>query len=105
MPFEISITDVAETQLRALSAREQRIVEEGIASRLLDQPTATSKALKKLRPNPFAAFELRLGNLRVLYNVDEARNEVVILIVGRKEGNKLIVAGEEFHGHEDHPTA
>jgi hypothetical protein len=28
--------------------------------------------------------------------------EVVILIVGRKVGNKLIVEGEEFHGHQDH---
>ena len=33
-----------------------------------------------------------LGNLRA----------VVILIVGRKVGNKLIVEGEEFHGHQDH---
>jgi hypothetical protein len=23
--------------------------------------------------------------------------------VGRKAGNKLIVEGEEFHGHQDHP--
>jgi hypothetical protein len=30
-------------------------------------------------------------------------DEVVILVVGRKVGNKLIVAGEEFHGHQDHP--
>jgi hypothetical protein len=27
-----------------------------------------------------------------------------VLIVGRKVGNKLIVEGEEFHGHQDHPT-
>jgi hypothetical protein len=25
-------------------------------------------------------------------------------IVGRKAGNKLIVEGEEFHGHQDHPV-
>jgi hypothetical protein len=24
--------------------------------------------------------------------------------VGRKVKNKLIVEGEEFHGHQDHPT-
>ncbi|MBL8799672.1 MAG: addiction module toxin RelE [Planctomycetia bacterium] len=105
MPYEISVTEIAEAQLRALTAREQRIVEEGIASRLVSQPTTTSRALKKLRPNPLAGYELRLGNLRVLYNVDEAKSEVVILIVGHKVGNRLIVAGEEFHGHEDYPTA
>lgn len=44
--------------------------------------------------------ELRAGDLRALYNVEG--NEVVVLIVGRKVGNKLIVEGEEFHGHQDH---
>jgi hypothetical protein len=27
-----------------------------------------------------------------------------VLLVGRKAGNKLIVEGAEFHGHQDHPT-
>jgi hypothetical protein len=27
-----------------------------------------------------------------------------VLIVGRKVGNKLIVEGEEFHGHQVHPV-
>jgi hypothetical protein len=34
---------------------------------------------------------LRAGDLRALYNVDA--EEVVILIVGRKVGNKLIIDG------------
>jgi hypothetical protein len=28
----------------------------------------------------------------------------VILLVGRKVGNKLLVEGEEFHAHQDNPT-
>lgn len=52
--------------------------------------------------HPLAEFELRAGNLRALYNVDG--NTVVVLIVGRKDGNTLIVEGEEFHGHQDDPT-
>ena len=55
-----------------------------------------------LRPNPLAAFELRAADLRVLYNVEG--DQVVLLVVGRKVGNKLIVEGEEFHGHQDHST-
>ena len=43
-----------------------------------------------------------MGDLRVLYNVEE--EEVVLLIVGRKVGNTLIVEGEEFHGHQDNPV-
>ena len=48
-----------------------------------------------------AGFELRVGDLRVLYDVEGA--EVVLLIIGRKVGNKLIVKGREFYGHQDYP--
>lgn len=101
MSFRISITEVAERQFRSLPAREQRILEAAIRSRLEHEPTKPTKAVKSLRTNPLAEFELRAGNLRALYNVEG--DEVVILIVGQKVGNKLIVEGEEFHGHQDHP--
>jgi hypothetical protein len=76
-------------------------LEAAIQSRLEHQPTTLSKAVKQLRPNPLAEYELRAGDLRVLYNVEE--DEVILLIVGRKVGNSLIVEGEEFHGHQDDP--
>jgi mRNA-degrading endonuclease RelE of RelBE toxin-antitoxin system len=102
MPFKITITADADRQFRSLPAREQRILEAAIQSRLQHQPATPTKATKRLRPNPLAEFELRAGDLRALYNVEG--DEVVILIVGRKVGNKLIVEGEEFHGHQDHPV-
>src|SRR5438045_1055981 len=99
MPYKISITEDAERQFLALPVREQRILEAAILSRLEHQPTALSRAIKRLRPNPLAEFELRVGDLRILYNVEE--DEVLLLIVGRKAGDKIIVEGEEFHGHQD----
>jgi mRNA-degrading endonuclease RelE of RelBE toxin-antitoxin system len=102
MPFDISITADAESQLRSLPAYDQRVLEAAIQSRLRDQPTTPTRAIKRLRPNPLAEFELRVGDLRVLYNVEEA--EAVILVIGRKVGNALIVEGQEFHGHQDDPT-
>lgn len=102
MPYTITITEDAERQLRALPVREQRSAMAAIFTRLQHQPTRPTKAIKRLRPNPFAEFELRAGRLRALYNVEG--DEVVILLVGRKVGNKLIVEGEEFHGHQDHPV-
>jgi mRNA-degrading endonuclease RelE of RelBE toxin-antitoxin system len=101
MAFHITITVDAESQLRALSARQQSLLEAAIMTRLVHQPTIPTKAVKKLRPNPFAEFELRVGDLRVLYNIEGA--EVILLVVGRKVGNKLIVEGKEFHGHQDDP--
>jgi mRNA-degrading endonuclease RelE of RelBE toxin-antitoxin system len=99
--FHITITADAETQLHALPVREQRILEAAILTRLRDQPANPTRAIKRLRPNPFAEFELRVGDLRVLYNVEG--NDVVLLLVARKVGNKLIVEGQEFHGHQDNP--
>lgn len=101
MAFRISITRDAEAHLRALPKREQRIIEDAILARLREQPMTPTRAIKRLRPNPLAEFELRAGEFRVLYNVEE--NEVILIVVGRKIGNTLIVGNEEFHAHEGDP--
>jgi mRNA-degrading endonuclease RelE of RelBE toxin-antitoxin system len=69
MAFRVTITDVAEEQLRALPIHERRTLKSAILARLRDQPTTLSKSIKRLQPNPVAEFELRSGDLRVLYNV------------------------------------
>jgi mRNA-degrading endonuclease RelE of RelBE toxin-antitoxin system len=102
MSFQITITEEAEKQFQWLSVREQRILDAAIQTKLTAEPRTPTKAIKQLRPNPLAEFELRAGNLRALYNVEG--DAVLILIVGRKIGNKLIVEGEEFHGHQDNPV-
>ncbi len=76
-------------------------LEAAILARLRDRPTTLAKAIKRLRPNPLAEFELRAGDLRVLSNVEG--EEVVLLVVGRKVGNTLVVGGEEFHEHQGDP--
>jgi len=50
-----------------------------------------------LRPNPVAPWELRVGDLRIFYEVSaETPPTVDILAVGRKDGNILRIAGEEI---------
>jgi mRNA-degrading endonuclease RelE of RelBE toxin-antitoxin system len=100
MSYRITITEDAERQFRALSARDRAILQAAIKPRLVDQPKAKTKATKLLRPNPLVQFELRAGKLRALHNVEV--DKVAILIVGIKVGNKLVVEGAEFHGHQDH---
>jgi mRNA-degrading endonuclease RelE of RelBE toxin-antitoxin system len=97
--YQLTITSEAESQLRSFPVRQQRLIEAAIRARLLHLPTVISRAVKKLRPNPLVQFELRAGDLRVLYNVEG--NEVVVLVVGRKAGNTLLVKGKAFHGHQD----
>ncbi len=99
MAYRITITEDAERQFQTLSARDQRILRAAIVARLQHQPTTPTRAVKRLRPNPAAEYELRAGDLRVLYDVEG--DEVVVTVVGLKVGNKLIVAGEDFRGHQN----
>jgi mRNA-degrading endonuclease RelE of RelBE toxin-antitoxin system len=66
MGFRLTITEEADKQLRSLPVREQRTIESAVSARLEDQPNVLSRAVKRLRPNAFAEFELRVGDLRVL---------------------------------------
>jgi mRNA-degrading endonuclease RelE of RelBE toxin-antitoxin system len=100
--FEIEITAEADKQLQWLSVRDQRTLEEAIGTRLREDPTTPTNAIKAMRPNPRAQFELRVGNLRAMYNVADGR--VAIVVVGKKNREKLLVCGEEYHDHQDDPV-
>jgi mRNA-degrading endonuclease RelE of RelBE toxin-antitoxin system len=48
-----------------------------------------------MRPNPVAPWELRIGDLRVYYDVkDEPQPVVYILAIGIKERNKVKIGKE-----------
>ena len=50
-----------------------------------------------MRPNPIAPWELRIGDLRVYYDVeDDPDSRVIVLAVGVKERNRLRIGGEEI---------
>ncbi len=100
MPFLVTMTEDAERQFLALAVRDQRILQGAIGSRLFHEPTKESRSIKRLRPNSIAEFELRIGDLRVMYAVDSANQEVIIGVVGEKRGNKLFVEGREYHDHK-----
>jgi hypothetical protein len=61
MAFRITITEDADRQFRYLSSREQRILEAAIQARLPHEPATPTRAIKRLRPNPLAEFELALA--------------------------------------------
>ena len=48
-----------------------------------------------MRPNPLAPWELRVGNLRVYYDVsEEPERTVIILAIGRKRRNQVQIGKE-----------
>ena len=99
-PFAISFTAGAEADLQWFNAYAQRIILDGVELHLQHQPTVGTRRIKALRNNPIAGWELRLRDFRVLYDVDETNQTVVIQVVGEKQGNRLLVQGQEYARHE-----
>lgn len=97
MGYAIQFTASAREQIKSLSARQRATVIEAIERELTHQPRQETRNRKRLRPNPLAPWELRLGGLRVFYDVTQGRDSRVnILAVGLKQGNRLIVAGKDI---------
>ncbi len=46
------------------------------------------------RASDFADFELRVENLRVYYRI--AGDQVRVVLIGRKQGNRLVIDGKGF---------
>jgi mRNA-degrading endonuclease RelE of RelBE toxin-antitoxin system len=92
--YTIEVTPEAQEDLRWFSAREQRIILGGINSHLQYEPTIPTNNRKQLRPNDQAVWELRIGNFRVLYNVEENIQIIEIQRVGEKRGNRFFFRGK-----------
>ena len=97
MPFRIEYDPATEEHLTALTAREAAIVFDTVPRQLTHQPTVLTRNRKPLRSNPLAPWELRIGDLRVYYDVqDEPEAVVTIRAVGVKDRNRLHIGGREF---------
>jgi mRNA-degrading endonuclease RelE of RelBE toxin-antitoxin system len=95
LTYRIEYSPDAEEHLRTLTARQQAIVLDGVDKQLMNQPTVETKSRKPMRPNPIAPWELRIGILRVYYDVeDEPEPIVYIRAVGVKQRNRLRIGRE-----------
>lgn len=95
MAYRIEYSPDAEDHLRALTARQRAIVLDTVDKQLMHQPTVEARNRKPMRPNPLAPWELRIGNLRVYYDVEEEPEPVVyIRAVGVKQRNRVRIGRE-----------
>ena len=98
MAYRIRFAESAEEQLAQLAARQRAIVFDAVKVQLRYEPLRETRNRKRLRPNPLAPWELRVGTLRVFYEVDALELDLVnVLAIGIKRGNRLIVSGKEIH--------
>lgn len=90
MPYDILYSPDAEEHIRALTARQRAIVLDTVEEQLVHQPKVETRNRKPMRPNPLAPWELRIGDLRVYYDVEEDPKPVVyIRAIGIKERNRV----------------
>ncbi len=88
--FDIRLDPTAEQNLRRLTARQRAIVIDEIEKQLRFEPKVATKNRKRMRENPLSTWELRVGTLRVYYDVwDDPEPIVLIRAIGIKEGNRV----------------
>ena len=94
--FEIELTKSAAEDLHFLRKSDRRHIMAEIERHLAFEPLVPTLRRKPLRPNLLAKWELRIGDFRVFYEVEDGANIVVVRAVGWKEHNRLLIRGKEF---------
>lgn len=95
MRYRIEYSPDSEEHFRALAVRQWAIILDSVERQLKYQPTVETRNRKPMRPNPLAPWELRIGDLRVYYDVeDEPEPVVYIRAIGIKEGNTVRIGKE-----------
>jgi len=94
--YRVQYMDEVALDFEALPRRAQAVILAGIRCHLVIDPGRETRNRKSLRPNDLAAWELRLGDYRVFYNVFPEEGTVTVKAVGWKVHNRLFIRGREF---------
>ena len=87
--------------LEVIERKYHRLIQKAIDEQLSYTPQRETRNRKPLdRPTEMGAtWELRCGpqnRFRIFYEVDPSESAIWILAIGVKEGNRLLVGGEEI---------
>lgn len=97
MPYAIEYSPETIGHLRALTARQRTQVLDAVEQQLRYEPNVETRNRKPMRPNPLAPWELRIGDLRVYYDVEDIpKPRVSIRAVGIKDRNRVLIGNEEI---------
>jgi mRNA-degrading endonuclease RelE of RelBE toxin-antitoxin system len=94
MPYEIVVHELAVGELESLRTFDQRRLIAEIRQQLTDQPgvaTRRRKCLVDLSPSfehEAPVWQLRVGDFRVFYDVDDEGRRVHVRAVRRKEASQ-----------------
>jgi mRNA-degrading endonuclease RelE of RelBE toxin-antitoxin system len=93
--YQIELTEDATSDLAWYRAFERKIILSQIRQELEQEPLTETRNRKRLRDNPIAPWELRIGKYRVFYYVPEETTVVSVVAIGHKEHNLLFIRGQE----------
>ncbi len=100
-PYAVEYAAQTRAHLNAIEKKHHSLIREVIEEQLFFNPAVETRNRKPLlRDVDFGAtWELRFGEnnrFRVFYSVDEQIRKVLVLAIGWKKGNRLIIAGQEI---------
>ncbi len=96
MPYRIEYDPKTHDHFAYLSTHERVTVLDKVERQLLHQPTTPTRNRKLLRASALAPWELRIGHLRVYYEVSDGHEPVVtVRAVGIKVRNRVLIGGVE----------
>ena len=94
--YRIEYSENAAAHLDEMTKRQRVVVIEAIDAQLMFEPAVETRHRKRLRANPLAPWELRVGDLRVFYDVaDQPEPMVQVLAVGVKIRSRVVIGGVE----------
>lgn len=82
--FNIRFTDHALDDLQTFSEAERRWIVTALESQLITNAAEESQDRKRLRPDMLAEWAVRLGQVRVFYDVDVHNRTVKVAAVGKR---------------------
>ena len=95
MRYEILLALQAVLDLKGLPAHERTAVRDAMELHLRHQPTRVSRSrIRRLRGLSKPQYRLRVGDVRVFYDVSEGRVEVLAVIPKSEAGRWLQEEGE-----------
>lgn len=95
-PFTIVLTRSARDDLRHFKRFQQKVILDAVQEQLAHEPVKETTNRKPLRPNDLSSWEMRVGDIRVFYDVSSDEREVTIKAIGAKVHNRLLIRGKEY---------
>lgn len=90
MPFDIILSPHAAASLKSLPARFRSEMRDGIKRHLLHEPARTSRSrIKRLRGLRQPQYRLRVGEVRVFYDIVDSTVEI-LAIVAKSEAERWL---------------